>query len=112
MEEDRLMRSMLFDFYGDLLTDKQRECFHLCYDEDLSLSEIAEQRDISRQAVWDNIRHAEAAMREYERKTGLIARFEQTRHTLTEVQQLIDELPASEKRAELKAKVDGLLDTI
>ena len=112
MEEDRLMRSMLFDFYGDLLTDKQRECFSLYYNEDLSLGEIAEQRDISRQAVWDNIRHAEASMREYERKTGLIARFEQTRRTLMEVQKLIGELAPSEKRTELKAKVDGLLDTI
>ena len=74
MEEDRLMQSMLLDFYGELLTDKQRECYDLHVNEDLSLSEIAEQSGISRQGVWDNIRRAEAALRQTEEKTGLAAR--------------------------------------
>lgn len=75
MDESRLMRSMLFDFYGELLTEKQREYFDLHYNEDLSLAEIAEQGGISRQGVWDMIRRAEAAMEQYEEKTGLIKRF-------------------------------------
>lgn len=75
MADSRLMNSMLLDFYGELLTDKQRECFDLHYNEDLSLSEIAEQSGISRQGVWDNIRRAEAALQEIEDKTGLIGRF-------------------------------------
>ena len=75
MEDSRLMQSMLLDFYGELLTDKQRECYDLHYNEDLSLSEIAEQSGISRQGVWDNIRRAEASLREIEEKTGLIRRF-------------------------------------
>ena len=66
MEEGRLMQSMLLDFYGELLTEKQRECCDLHYNEDLSLSEIAEQAGVSRQGVWDNIRRAEAAMQEME----------------------------------------------
>ena len=72
MAENRRTQSMLLDFYGELLTDKQRECFDLHYNEDLSLSEIAEQLGISRQGVWDNIRRAEASMQEIEEKTGLI----------------------------------------
>jgi hypothetical protein len=76
---------MLLDFYGELLTDKQRECFDLHYNEDLSLSEIAEQLGVSRQGVWDNIRRAEAAMREIEEKTGLIRRFEGTGETLKRI---------------------------
>ena len=76
---------MLLDFYGELLTDKQRECFDLHYNEDLTLSEIAEQLGISRQGVWDNIRRAESAMQEIEEKTGLIRRFEGTRQTLRRV---------------------------
>ena len=80
--EGRREQSMLLDFYGELLTDKQRECFDLHYNEDLSLSEIAEQLGISRQGVWDNIRRAESAMREIEEKTGLIRRFEDNRRAL------------------------------
>ena len=73
---------MLLDLYGELLTDKQRECFDLHYNEDLSLSEIAEQLGISRQGVWDNIRRAESAMRDLERKTGLLRRIEANRRAL------------------------------
>ncbi len=75
MDDSTVMRSMLFDFYGELLTEKQREYFDLHYNEDLSLAEIAEQGGISRQGVWDMIRRAETAMKEYEAKTGLIKRF-------------------------------------
>jgi len=83
--ESRLMQSMLLDFYGALLTDKQRECFDLHYNEDLSLAEIAEQSGISRQGVWDNIRRAEAALNEYESKTGLVRRFNETQKALSSI---------------------------
>ena len=66
MDESRLMRSMLLDFYGELLTSKQRECYDLHYNDDLSLAEIAEQLGISRQGVWDNIRRADATLRDIE----------------------------------------------
>lgn len=92
MEEGRLMRSMLLDFYGELLTKKQRDCFDLHYNEDLSLSEIAEQLGISRQGVWDNIRRAEAALTEIEEKTGLIRRFTHTRQTLMRLADRMEEL--------------------
>ena len=82
MTESRLMRSMLLDFYGELLTEKQRECFDLHYNEDLSLSEIAEQSGISRQGVWDNIKRAEASLQSIEEKTGLIRRFSESRREL------------------------------
>ena len=85
MAEGRLMNSMLLDFYGELLTEKQREYFDLHYNEDLSLSEIAEQSGISRQGVWDNIRRAETALREIEEKTGLLRRFEENQRTLEKV---------------------------
>ncbi|MCQ2558328.1 MAG: YlxM family DNA-binding protein [Oscillospiraceae bacterium] len=85
MAESRLMQSMLLDFYGELLTEKQRECFDLHINEDLSLSEIAEQSGISRQGVWDNIRRAEAALQEMEEKTGLIRRFSETRAALEQI---------------------------
>ncbi len=85
MADDRLMQSMLLDFYGELLTEKQRRCYDLHFNEDLSLSEIAEECGVSRQGVWDNIRRAEALLKETEEKTGLISRFESTRQKLDEL---------------------------
>ena len=85
VENSAVMRSMLFDFYGELLTDKQREYFDLRYNEDLSLGEIAEQSGISRQGVWDIIRRAEAAMTEIEEKTGLIKRFMERNAQIDEI---------------------------
>lgn len=82
MAEDRVMQSLLLDFYGELLTEKQRECCELHFNEDLSLTEIAEQCGISRQGVWDNLRRAEAALEEIEEKTGLIRRFSETQQRL------------------------------
>ena len=70
MPDETVLRTMLFDFYGELLTEKQREYFDLHYNADLSLAEIAESSGISRQGVWDIIRRAEATLRETERKTG------------------------------------------
>lgn len=67
--------TMLFDFYGELLTPRQKEFFDLYYNEDLSLAEIAENAGISRQGVRDVIVRAEAAMQEVEDKTGIIKRF-------------------------------------
>ena len=92
MEKDRLERCMLLDFYGELLTDKQRECCDLHFNEDLSLGEIAEQLGISRQGVWDNIRRAESALQEIENKTGLIRRFSKTREKLESVSEKLDAL--------------------
>ena len=92
MAESRWTQSMLLDYYGELLTDKQRECFDLHYNEDLSLSEIAEQLGISRQGVWDNIRRAESAMLEIEEKTGLIRRRENTRRALETIRKQAEEI--------------------
>ena len=92
MAESRWTRSMLLDFYGELLTEKQRECFDLHYNEDLSLSEIAEQLGISRQGVWDNIRRAEAVLEDVEKKTGLLRRFEENRTALEELYRKIEKL--------------------
>lgn len=67
--------SMLFDFYGELLTEKQKELFDLYYNEDLSLSEIAEQAEISRQGVRDAIVRAETILRDTEDRLHLVRRY-------------------------------------
>ena len=89
MEDSRLMKSMLLDFYGELLTRKQRECYDLHYNEDYSLSEIAEELNISRQGVWDIIRRAEKTLLETEEKTGLIRRFDELRAEVDEIEKLL-----------------------
>ena len=88
--ENRMMQSMLLDFYGELLTERQRSCYELHVNEDLSLSEIAEQCGISRQGVWDNIRRAEQTLREIEEKTGLVRRFTELRQGLARVEKHLE----------------------
>jgi uncharacterized protein len=66
--------SLLLDAYGALLSERQRQYLTLFYEEDLSLAEIAEQYDISRQAVHDAIRHGEAQLQAYEDALHLVAR--------------------------------------
>ena len=86
MKNQTYRMTMLFDFYGELLTDRQKELFDLYYNEDLSLAEIAENEGISRQGVRDVIVRAEGAMQEIEDKTGLIRRFEQMRGHLDAIE--------------------------
>ena len=74
MELSTLNRTLLFDTYGDMLTDKQRLCFDLRYNQDLSLGEIAELEGISRQAVRDNIVRTEALLQDMEQKIGAVDR--------------------------------------
>ena len=92
MKNQTYRMTMLFDFYGELLTERQKELFDLYYNEDLSLAEIAENEGISRQGVRDVIVRAEAAMQEIEDKTGLIRRFEQMRGHLTAIETAAEEI--------------------
>ena len=84
--------AMHYDFYGDLLTDRQKEFYDLYYNEDLSLAEIAENYGISRQGVRDVIVRAEAAMTEIEDKTHLIRRFFRMQDELTVIDAAADRL--------------------
>ena len=84
--------AMLYDFYGDLLTDRQKEFYDLYYNEDLSLAEIAENYGISRQGVRDVIVRAEAAMTDIEDKTHLIRRFFRMQDELTAIDAAADRL--------------------
>ena len=65
---------LLYDYYGDLLTERQKECFEMRYYQDLSLGEIGEILGISRQGVHDNLSRTEALLRNMEAKTGCVGR--------------------------------------
>lgn len=92
MKNQTYRMTMLFDFYGELLTDRQKEFFDYYYNNDLSLSEIAENAGISRQGVRDVIVRAENIMQEVEDKTGLIRRFEQMRPHLDTIASAANEI--------------------
>ena len=101
MKNQAYRMTMLYDFYGDVLTDRQKEFYDLYYNEDLSLGEIAENYDITRQGVRDVIVRAEATLTELEDKTGLIKRF----HTMhAQLEQVRED---AQKLVELAARQDN-----
>lgn len=82
---EALEMTLLFDYYGDLLTERQRSCVDMRYNQDLSLSEIAEELGVSRQGVYDNLSRAEALLRNMEEKTGCVQRAMKTRKAVREI---------------------------
>ena len=83
-----LAMSDLLDLYGELLTDKQRDMLELYYNDDLSLAEIAEHYEISRQGVHDSIKRGEETLNEYERVLGLKAQQENYKQELMHYKEL------------------------
>ncbi|WP_027414568.1 YlxM family DNA-binding protein [Aneurinibacillus terranovensis] len=85
-EESRNRLLLLFDLYGKLLKEKQRHYFEMYYHEDLSLGEIAELQNVSRQAVFDQVKRVEKQMEQYEDSLGLLSRHEKRRQLMAELQ--------------------------
>ncbi|MCL2004440.1 MAG: DNA-binding protein [Oscillospiraceae bacterium] len=85
MRTDPETAALLFDFYGDLLTGRQREFYDLYHNHDLSLSEIAENAGITRQGVRDALERAGTYLRELEDKLGLVMRFRRMREALVSI---------------------------
>lgn len=83
-------QTMLFDFYGELLTEHQRQIYEDAVYNDLSLGEIAEEQGISRQGVHDLIKRCDRILQDYENKLHLIERFAKAKQTVREIQQLAD----------------------
>lgn len=113
MKNQAYRMAMLFDFYGDLLTERQKEFYDLYYNEDLSLAEIAENYGITRQGVRDVIVRAEAAMTEIEDKTHIIRRFYQNRKEISAIDAAADRLlNAVNDRSYNDAMLDGIARSI
>ena len=109
MKNQTYRMTMLFDFYGELLTDRQKEFFDLYYNNDLSLAEIAENAGISRQGVRDAIVRAE---NQIEDKTGLIRRFEQMRPRLESIARSAAEIRTINYRQYENPRLAQLADSI
>src|SRR5690554_3388219 len=100
MVDKTVRMNLLFDFYGQLLTDRQRRFFEMYYAEDLSLGEIAEHFDVSRQAVYDILKRSAKALESFEERLGLVAQHAKRTEQAAE---LLDEAKAA---AELVAQLD------
>ena len=87
--------SLLFSFYGKMLTDRQADTVDLYYNEDLSLSEVGAELGISRQGVRDTLKRSEAILYDVESKLGLVSRFLGIKSRLSEIDEIIDEIEKS-----------------
>lgn len=89
--EKRLELTRLLDFYGGLLTEHRREIMRMYLEEDLSLQEIADNMDITRQGVHDALGKAQKQLEEYEGKLGLLKRYQFLQKALTECETALQE---------------------
>ncbi len=103
MEAEALRMSLLLDYYGELLTEKQRQCFDLHYNQDLSLSEIADATGVTRQGVHDALSRGRLQLISFEQTLGCIARDAQLRTAAEEIAacaRRLREIPAAQEEAE------------
>ena len=112
MKNQTYRMTMLFDFYGEVLTERQKEFFDLYYNEDLSLTEIAEHAGISRQGVRDAIVRSETILRDTEDKLGLVKKYGSYESKLDEIRQAaayIAQVNAKLRNFEIAKNVDTIL---
>lgn len=100
--------SLLLDFYGGLLTEKQQDVADLYYNGDYSLSEIADDLNISRQGVRDSLKRAELQLRLYEEKIGLVS----LRKELDEIKNIAENAINDGNADIMKAALDKIYKTL
>ena len=106
--EDRIETGWLFDFYGPLLTERQRKLLSLYCEEDFSLSEIAAQEGISRQGVYDAVHRGARQLEQYERQLGLLERYRRLTQGLGESLDILRDAPG-EQAQRARELLAGLL---
>lgn len=98
--DEILKQSLLYDFYGELLTEHQKEIYEQFIVEDLSLSEIAKDAGISRQGVHDLIKRCDKILEEYEAKLHLVERFLSVKEKVHQINALLEEPNFEESRTD------------
>lgn len=101
-------RGLLYDFYGELLTNHQRSIFEEAIYQDMSLSEIADEFQISRQGVHDILKRCDKLLYEYEEKLHLVERFVQMQKNAQEINEILTEMRQIESREALMKKCDEI----
>lgn len=97
-------RGMLYDFYGELLTEHQKAIYEEAVFNDMSLSEIAEQYEISRQGVHDLLKRCDKILNDYENKLHLVEKFMKIKESAGEIHRVLDEMDALEDAGQIKSK--------
>lgn len=108
--EDFAKTSMLFDIYGELLTDKKKRVMEMYHEDDMSLSEIAEELEVSRAAVYDSLRSAESLLRSYEEKLGILDDYLRRGKLAEELWACISEVGELLNKASIDCKSKDKLD--
>lgn len=104
--------SLLFSFYGRMLTDRQADTVELYYNEDLSLAEVGAELGISRQGVRDNLKRAEAILYDTEEKLGLVQKFLGIKSKLSAIDHIIAEIENSPDAKNLSADIKKQINSI
>ena len=102
--DEILKQTLLFDFYGELLTNHQKEIYEQFIIEDLSLSEIAKEANISRQGVHDLVKRCDKTLEEYEEKLHLVEKFLTVKEKIHQINDLLSEVQADENQLIQKIK--------
>lgn len=84
-------QGLLYDFYGELLTDHQRQIYEACVYDNLSLGEIAQDRGISRQGVHDLIKRCDKILQSYEDRLHLISKFMSVKETVARIESITNQ---------------------
>ena len=101
--------ALLLNYYGKVLTEKQRRYLELYYDEDLSLGEIAELQGVSRPGAYDIINRSRNKLIELEKKTGIVARIMKTRFSIERSIEIAAETGAEKRLIDMLSEVaDGI----
>ena len=103
---------ILLDFYGGLLTDKQALALDCYYNQDLSLSEIADDMGISRQGVMAFLKQGEKHLKTFEEKLGLAERFRKMNNGLSDMNAIIDSLSETDRKTVLLKLISSISNNI
>ena len=110
VENSAVMRSMLFDFYGELLKPSGKKAIDLYYNEDLSLAEVADETGITRQGVRDSIKRSEQQLFEFEEKLGLFKQFSKLEQGLDEISALALEIKELSQDTQITELADVIIE--
>ena len=113
--ENIFEQALLYDFYGDLLTDHQKQVYESAVFNDMSLGEIAAEQGISRQGVHDLIKRCDKILQDYESKLHLVERFEKAKEKIARIEALTDpakNVKVENKLTEIRKLAGDLLDTL